>query len=218
MISPRTIAISGRHIRKAIVLRRRMSRRMLARGRAAVSASCPGYRRAMSTMAFPSPVESRHRRGETAMTLFGLPPPRRERPDQAGAASSGPQEAFELALRPLDHLVDRLVALAHLGDHDRVDRLVVDLGRDVRPRRVAGDARLLVAARRIIVDRAVRRLDLPPGVEVVIALERRQVVADRRLDELARLLLLREELQQVLARRLVLRERPQAVEERQDRK
>src|SRR5262249_41244302 len=90
-----------------------------------------------------------------------------------------------------------------------------DLGRDVGPRRVAGDARLLVAARRIVVDRAVGRLDLAPGVEVVIALERRQVVADRGLHQLARLLLLGGGLQQLLGRRLVPRERPQAIEERQ---
>src|SRR5262249_51045504 len=132
---------------------------------------------------FPSPVEERHRRGETAMTPIQIAACRAE---ARLNAASGAQEAFELALRPLDHLVDRLVALTHLGDHDRVDRLVIDLGRDVRPRRVAGDARLLVAARRIVIHRAVGWLDLPPGVEVVIALERRQIVADRGLDELAR--------------------------------
>src|SRR5437660_9469204 len=98
---------------------------------------------------------------------------------------SDAQEALELGLRPLDDLVDRLVALRGIRHHDGVDRLVVDLRRDVRPRRIASDAGLLIAARWIVVDRTDRRLDLLPSIEVVEALERRQVVAVRRRDELA---------------------------------
>src|ERR1700728_3773896 len=91
------------------------------------------------------------------------------------------QRAFELVLRPFDHVVDLFIALGDLGDHDRVDRLVVDLGADFGTRRRAGDRGLLVAARRIAINGADRRLDRLPGIEVVHGLERRQVVAERRL-------------------------------------
>ena len=55
MISPTTMAMSGKHMSSAMVLRRRRNRRMLSRGRVAAAgaanASPPrGYRRATSTM------------------------------------------------------------------------------------------------------------------------------------------------------------------------
>src|SRR5215831_6544763 len=128
---------------------------------------------------------------------------------------SGPQQAFQFVLRPFDHFVDRLITLTNLCDYDRVKRLIIDLGRDIRPRRISGDGWLLVAARRIVVDRAGRRFDLLPRVEVVVALERRQIVSRGSRYELPGLLFLRQEQQQVLGRLLVLREGPDTVEERQ---
>src|SRR5260370_24613063 len=92
---------------------------------------------------------------------------------------SGPQQALQLALGPFDHLVDRLVALANLADHDGVDRLIINLGGHLRPRGVSGDGRLLIAARGIVLDRADRRPALLPGVAVVIGLERPHGANDR---------------------------------------
>src|SRR2546425_3639778 len=223
MINPATITISGTHMRMAIVLRRRTKRRMLERGPDGCSASCPGYCSATSTIGFSAPGEgpSSSPPLDPAMTpsrFFAAPlpwMPGSSLPIRRKTQPSGPQQAFQFALGPFDHLVDRLVALANLANHDGVDRLIINLGGHLRPRGVSGDGRLLIAARGIVVDRADRRLDLLPGVEVVVALERRQVVADGSRHQLTRLLLLREELQQVLGRRLVLRERPDAVEERQ---
>src|SRR3974390_3948411 len=100
---------------------------------------------------------------------------------QTPSASQGP---LELALRPLDHFIELLVALREFGDHDGVDRLIVHLGSDLRTRRRAEDGGLLVAARRVAVGRAEWRLDFLPGLEVVEALERRQVVNVRGPDPL----------------------------------
>src|SRR3984893_15067518 len=79
--------------------------------------------------------------------------------------ASRAQETFDLLLRPLDRLVDRIVALRHLRHQHGRERLVVELRGDVGPRRIAGEAGLLIGARGIIVDRAEWRLDRLPGVE-----------------------------------------------------
>src|SRR3569833_1168365 len=86
-------------------------------------------------------------------------------------AGSGAQGAFQFLLGPLDHVVELLLALRELGDHDGVDRLVVDLRADLRACRSAQNRGLLVAARWISIDGARRRSDLVPGLEVVHRLE-----------------------------------------------
>src|SRR5689334_24744756 len=86
--------------------------------------------------------------------------------------ASGAERACELVRRPFDHVIELLVALRELCHHDGVDRLIVDLRADFRSRRTPGERGHLVAARRIGVRRAERRLDLLPGLEVVQALER----------------------------------------------
>ena len=62
---------------------------------------------------------------------------------------------------------------------------------------------------------AERRPDGLPGVEVVHAPERRQVVTKRRLHQFGDLRLLRDKEQKILCRSLVLREAPQAIKLRQ---
>src|SRR5437660_12921773 len=94
---------------------------------------------------------------------------------------SDAQEALELGLRPLDDLVDRLVALRGLRHHDGVDRLVVDLRRDLTPRRIESDAGPLIAARWLAVDRTDPRRDPLPRIVLLQALAPRQVVAVRRV-------------------------------------
>ena len=64
---------------------------------------------------------------------------------------SGAQRAFELFFRPLDDVVELLVALCKLCHHHGVDGLVVHLGADFGTRRRAEHRGLLVAARRIAV-------------------------------------------------------------------
>src|SRR5664279_5767210 len=72
------------------------------------------------------------------------------------------QGAFEFFLGPLDDVVELLVALRELCHHHGVDRLVVDLGADIRAGRRAGHRGLLVTARRVAVHGANRRSDLLP--------------------------------------------------------
>src|SRR5215831_10581073 len=122
------------------------------------------------------------------------------------------QRAFELLLGPFDHVIELLVALRELRHHHGIDGLVVHLSADFGTRRRAEHRGLLVAAWRIAVDHALRRLDGLPGIEVVHALERRQVVADRGRDQLSDRLLLRHVQQEILGRRFVLRKAPQAIE------
>src|ERR1700732_2435980 len=72
----------------------------------------------------------------------------------SGLASA---EAFELGGGPGDRLIDRLTAHGAFGDHLRPGRLRVDLVGDLGWRRAIGDHHLHIAARRIVVDRALRR-------------------------------------------------------------
>src|ERR1700690_4108601 len=81
--------------------------------------------------------------------------------------------AFEFFLGPLDDVVELLLALRELRHHHGVDRLVVDLGADIRAGRRAGHRGLLVTARRVAINGAGRRTDGLPGIEGVTALERR---------------------------------------------
>src|SRR6476660_6489604 len=92
--------------------------------------------------------------------------------------TSGPQRAFELFLGPLDDVVELLVALRELRHHHGIDGLIVHLGTDFGTRGCAEHRRLLVTAWRVAVHHTLRRLDGLPGVEVVHALERGQVVTD----------------------------------------
>src|SRR4051812_24807882 len=74
--------------------------------------------------------------------------------DAHSRSSSNAKRPFELAFRPLDHVVELLVALRELGHHHGVDGLIVDLRADLGPRRASEDGGLLVTARRIGVDGA----------------------------------------------------------------
>ena len=79
--------------------------------------------------------------------------------------ASGPHEAFDLALGPGQRLFHRLalqVAHGHLGH----DALRVDLHGDLGRRRRRGDRQDLVVVRvRVVVERALRRPFLGPGLE-----------------------------------------------------
>src|SRR5436190_5320145 len=110
-------------------------------------------------------------------------------------------EPFELGRRPLDRLVDRAAGLRRLADHLGHDRLAVDLHRDLGWRRERGHREDLLAARRVVVERALRRTFLGPGLEVVQLGERRDVVALARRDLLLDRGTLREIHEQALARR-----------------
>src|SRR6185295_636297 len=124
---------------------------------------------------------------------------------------SGAKRALKFLFRPLDDVVELLVALSELGDHHGIDGLVVHLSTDFGASRRAEHRGLLIAARWIAVNHTLRRLDCLPGIEVVHALERRQVVTDRGGDQLSYRFLLRYMQQEIFAGRLVLREAPQAV-------
>src|SRR5215510_7048878 len=130
-------------------------------------------------------------------------------------ARSRTQRAFELLLRPLDDVVELLVALRELGHHHGVDGLIVHLRTDFGARRRAEHRGLLVSSRWIAVDDALRRLDRLPGLEIVHALERRKVITDRSGNQLGHRFPLRHMEQEILARRFVLREAPQSVELRE---
>src|SRR5215472_4997530 len=128
---------------------------------------------------------------------------------------SGSQSSFEFVLGPLDHVVELFITLCELGNHDRIDCLVVDLRANIRTRGEAQHRSLLVAAWRIAIDRSDRRFDGFPSVQIVHALKRRQIVAIGGLHKLSDGFLLRDEEQKVLRRLLVLREAPDAIELRE---
>src|SRR5262245_33796019 len=130
-------------------------------------------------------------------------------------ARSRTQRAFELLLRPLDDVVELLVALRELGHHHGIDGLVVHLGTNFRTRGRAEHRGLLIGPGRIAVHDALRRLDRLPGLEVVHALERWQVVPARSGNQLGHRFFLRHMEQEIFACRLVLRETPQSVELRE---
>src|SRR5580658_10166712 len=133
-------------------------------------------------------------------------------------SASASQIPLAFSRGPFDDVVDLLATLGHPGDHDRLQRLVVELRRNVGPRRISGDAELLVAARRVVEDGTERRLDGAPGVEIVIALEGGEVVARGRRDLALRLRLVDDVVDELLGRALVLAEGPGAVEPRQIRR
>src|SRR5207245_9793155 len=76
-------------------------------------------------------------------------------------ARVGAHVALELRGGPADRLVDRIAALRAARDHLRVDRLHVHLLRDAgRSRRARHPGHL--GARRVVMRRTLRRLDLRP--------------------------------------------------------
>src|SRR5436853_6432263 len=132
-------------------------------------------------------------------------------------ANLGARVPLELRGGPADGLVDRIAALRAARDHLRVDRLHVHLLRDVGRGWRARHPDHLVGARRVVVHRALRRLDLLPDLEVAHALERGNVVAAARIDDLLDVGALQQVREQALRRRLVLGEFPYAPQERQER-
>jgi len=95
------------------------------------------------------------------------------------------QVPFELVRGPLDDIVKFLSALSESRDHHGMQRLIVDLRRDVGPRRMPGYRGYLIAARRIVVKGAKRGFYRLPGLEIVEAFEGWEVTADRGRDKLA---------------------------------
>src|SRR4051794_13598993 len=80
-------------------------------------------------------------------------------------AHSSPHEAFDLALRPGERLFDRL-ALQVADDHLGVNRLGVDLMRDLGRRRSGCHRQDLMIVRvRIMIERTLRRPFFLPGLE-----------------------------------------------------
>src|SRR5436853_6206662 len=132
-------------------------------------------------------------------------------------ARLGAHVALELRGGPADRLVDRIAALRAARDHLRVDRLHVHLLRDAgRGRRARHPGHL--GARRVVIYRALRRLDQLPDLEVAHALERGNVVAAARIDDPLDVLALQQVREQALRRRLVPGEFPYAPQERQERR
>src|ERR1700730_8220781 len=222
MINPAMIRISGRHIAKATTERCRIIRRSPPReerdGGETAIAGFHGCCAAVSTIvSYPARVESVYsstdglvcsvfqsntRAGHTGTRIFTMTPT---------CEASDTQGALEFPLGPFDDVLKLLAALRELRHHHGVDGLVVDLGTDLRPRGSASHRGLFIAAWRIAVDSAERRLDGFPGIEVVHALERGKIVADRRRHELTHRFPLRKMQQKILGGLLVLREAPHAV-------
>src|SRR5260221_3155706 len=121
-----------------------------------------------------------------------------------------PHEAFEFADRPVEGLLDGLAALGAARDHLGVDRLGGGLVADLRRRGSEGDRHDLPMLGWIVVERALGRAFIFPGLEVEQLRERRQVVAAARRDQLLDRGTLRQIGEQALAGRLVAREIPQA--------
>src|SRR6185295_2269324 len=128
---------------------------------------------------------------------------------------SDAHEAFELRDRPVQYLLDGLAALRVLGDHLGRDRLRVDLHRDFRRRRERRHRKDLARLGRVVVERALWRAFLGPGLEVVQFRESRYVVTLARRDQLLDGRTLRKMQEQALGRGLVLGELPDAPEIRQ---
>src|SRR5215469_10963296 len=124
-------------------------------------------------------------------------------------------EPRQFTFCPCQHLVDRLAGL-QLCQHRGHRALVVDLHRNVWRRWEGGHMRRRVVdlADGIVVNRAFRRLDLLPNLEVEHAVEWRDVVALYDVAAFLGLLALAKELDQILGRALVLAERPDAPEGR----
>src|SRR5713226_7973094 len=118
--------------------------------------------------------------------------------------------ALEFRGGPADRLVDRIAALRAARDHLRVDRLHVHLLRDAGRSRRARHPGHLAGARRVVIHRALRRLDLLPDPEVAHALERGNVVAAACIDDLLDVRALQQMRKQALRRRLVLGKLPHA--------
>src|SRR5262249_30176484 len=111
------IAISGRHITKAIVERRRITRRKpfcQARGESSPTGTGPYACGTISTMVCPFRLRYHPRANH------------RHAGAMRRAASSGAQRAFKLVLGPLDDVVEFLATLRELRHHDGVDGLVVN--------------------------------------------------------------------------------------------
>src|SRR5205823_2221505 len=86
--------------------------------------------------------------------------------EESGAGGSAPAEALQFGRCPIHRLLDCFPLLGALGDHLRQGRLRVDLVGDLGRRLRIRDHHLHVAARRVIVDRPLRRLFCLPGLEI----------------------------------------------------
>ena len=141
--------------------------------------------------------------GRDARTAFGEGGP-------LARCSLPSAEPFEFAGSPIHRLLDRFPLLRALRDHLRQGCLRVDLVGDFRRRLAVGDDHLHIAARRVVVDRALGRLLDCPSLEIVQLRELRDVVTmacrNRLLDRGA----LAQMRQKRLRRRDVLRKVPDA--------
>src|SRR5204862_6221231 len=123
-------------------------------------------------------------------------------------------EPFEFARRPIHRLLARFPLLGALRDHLRQGCLRVHLVRDLRRRLAVGDDHLHIAARRVLVNRALGRLLDRPSLEIVQLRELRDVVTMARRNRLLDRGALAQMRQKRLRRRDVLRKTPNAPEER----
>jgi len=98
--------------------------------------------------------------------------------------------------------------LRNLGDHLHDRRLREHLRPDLERRRVTRNTGNYLAARRIIVERALGRLHLFPDFEILHPVEGRNVEADARRDQLFLAFTCRQVSQEALRRRNILGEVP----------
>src|SRR5262245_5055118 len=175
------IAISGRHIKNAMVERCRRNFTMPRRVVGLASARRKAGAHEWTVSAIRLPPTNNRRRSLTVQRPACRPRSRVLWPacrSLLRGLKSGAERAFELLLGPLDDVVELLVALRELRHHHRVDRLIVHLCTDLGAGRRTKHRRLLVAAWRVAVNHADRRFDRLPRLEVIHALERWQVIAD----------------------------------------
>src|SRR5882724_9878894 len=119
-----------------------------------------------------------------------------------------PHEAFEFGCRPVDRLVDRLAGLCAMRDHLGHRRLREDLVADQRRRWSTRDRGDHIAARRIIIESALGRPFLLPGLEVAQLFKGRNVIAVTGGDQLLDRGALRQKGEKALCRRFVRRKAP----------
>src|SRR6266545_4976935 len=149
------------------------------------------------------------------LTPHPIPLPMGEGADRACCSlstNSSPHEPFDFALSPGQRLFERLAL--HEPHHPLgLDRLGINLHRDLRRRGLGRDRENLVIVRiGIVIERALGRCLFGPHLERRQLLERRQVVAGARIHHLLDRRRLREVHEQTFGRRFVLAEAPDAVE------
>src|SRR5580704_14487960 len=137
------MTISGRHIRKAMVdRRRRNSRNFSVTDDRAPEARSPGDQVwTVSAISRANPFGSASHRVSHGPAPQG-------RPVLLGKLQClSAQSTFELVLRPLDHVFEFLVALSKLCDHHGIDGLIIDLGAYLGARWSARNRCLFITAR-----------------------------------------------------------------------